>query len=111
MNPKQSLLSLMGLARKAGKLAMGNDAAEEAMVQGETRLLILAGDLAPRTRRNISREAEDAGVAVADTPLTMDEISWAIGRRTGILSINDEGFAKKMEALCRELLIDETEYL
>ena len=44
MNPKQSLLSLMGLARKAGKLAMGNDAAEEAMVQGETRLLILAGD-------------------------------------------------------------------
>ena len=101
----------MGLARKAGKLAMGNDAAEEAMVQGETRLLILAGDLAPRTRRNISRAAEDAGVTVADTPLTMDEISWAIGRRTGILSVNDEGFAKKMEALCRELLIDETEYL
>ena len=43
MNPKRSLLSLMGLARKAGKLAMGNDAAEEAMVQGETRLLFWLG--------------------------------------------------------------------
>ncbi|MCI9575990.1 MAG: 50S ribosomal protein L7ae [Clostridiales bacterium] len=111
MNPRQSILSLMGLARKAGKLAMGNDAAVESMEKGETRLLILAGDLSPRTRRNIGKTVEATGVTAVDTPLGMDEISWAIGRRTGILSVNDEGFAKKMEPLCSELLIDETQYL
>ena len=45
MYMEEKLLSMLGIARRAGKIAMGFDAAAEAMHKGEARLLVLAADL------------------------------------------------------------------
>ena len=34
------------------------------------------------------------------TACTMDEISMALGKRTGVVAVNDAGFAKKLHELC-----------
>ncbi len=93
------LLSLMGIARRAGRLSLGNDAAVDSVRQGEARLVILASDLSPRTAGGIRNAAEQEEVAVVQIGATMDEISMALGKRTGIVAVNDAGFAKKMYAL------------
>jgi ribosomal protein L7Ae-like RNA K-turn-binding protein len=98
MNDK--LLQFLGIARRAGKLSLGNDAAIEAMRKGNTRLLLLASDLSPRTAGGIRSAAEDEDVELVQTKATMDEISMALGKRTGVIAVNDAGFAKKLLALC-----------
>ena len=100
MNPP--ILSLLGLARRAGRLSMGYDAAEEAMREQSSCLLLLTGDLSERTRRGMTRVAEETGTPLALLACSMEEMQAAIGRRTGIVSVNDAGFAKK----CKQLFIE-----
>lgn len=100
MNKKQ--LSLLGLARRAGRLALGCEAATEAIRNGRARLVILAEDLSPRTAGGISREAEEEGIEVLTAAACMDELGMALGKRTGVIAVNDAGFAGKIAALQQE---------
>ena len=88
------LLSLLGLARRAGRLTMGNDA-----VIGVSALLLLAEDLSPRTVKGVELAAQNACVDTMRIVQTMDQISMALGKRCGVVSINDTGFAKKARTL------------
>lgn len=94
------LLSFLGLARRAGKLAMGNDPVLESIQKKEAKLLLAAGDLSPRTLRGIETAAQAGNVRLIQTGISMDELGFAIGKRVGILSVNDAGFADKIEQLC-----------
>ena len=60
MNEKERLLSFLGIARKAQRLSMGADAAKESLQKGKARLVLLAGDLSPRSERNARAAAEEA---------------------------------------------------
>ena len=101
-NHRAPLLSLLGLARRAGKLSLGNDAAVESLRKGQARLVLLASDLSPRSRRGIAAAAQQAEAPCRETGASMEEIARAIGKHTGILAVNDEGFSKKIEQLCSE---------
>lgn len=94
------LLSLLGLARRANRLSLGSDPAEEALRKGQARLVLLAEDLSQHTAGGVRFAAEEAGVDVLTTACTMDEISMALGKRTGVVAVNDAGFAKKLHGLC-----------
>ena len=97
------LLSLLGLARRCGKLAAGFDAAVESAADGEARLILVAWDAAARTQRNIRQEAERYGVTVLPVRESKDEIGKAIGAAsTGIVSIRDAGFAAKIRQLAAD---------
>ncbi|QAT51139.1 50S ribosomal protein L7ae [Caproiciproducens sp. NJN-50] len=96
------LLSLLGIARKAGKLSLGSDAACEAALGGGCPLVLLASDLSPRTARAVSEAAARGKAETAVLRANMDEIGCAIGKRTGVLAVNDIGFAKKLLALNAE---------
>jgi len=98
MNDK--LLHLLGIARRAGRLSLGNDAAIEAMRKGQTKLLLLASDLSPRTAGGVRSAADEVEVTLVEAKATMDEISMALGKRTGVIAVNDAGFAKKLLAMC-----------
>lgn len=97
-----ALMRFMGLARRAGKLSLGNDPALEALQKGSVHLVLLAGDLSPRTGAGVERAAKQNGVAVVKIGATMDEMSMALGRRTGVVAVNDPGFAEKLTALCAD---------
>lgn len=100
MNEK--LLSLMGIARKAGRLSLGYDPAEEAMRKGKSKLLLIAKDVSERTLKSITAAAQQTGTRIILTDITMDAFGAAVGKRSGIVSVNDRGFAEKMEILCSE---------
>ncbi len=100
MNDK--LLHLLGIARRAGRLSLGNDPAIESLRKGQTHLILLASDLSPRTAGGVEFAANEEGVAAVRTKATMDEISMALGKRTGVVAVNDAGFAKKLLALCAD---------
>ena len=94
------LLSLLGLARRAGRLAIGYAAAAGSLQDGSSELVLLASDLSPRTVENIGRAARACGTAVCRTAYTMDEVSAALGaKRSGVISVCDAGFAQKARML------------
>ena len=97
------LLSFLGLARRAGRLTMGNDPVIESIQKKEAKILLAAADLSPRTLKGVAAAAETGNVRLIQTPISMEELSFAIGKRVGILSVNDAGFAKKIEQLCDDI--------
>ncbi|MBQ3929180.1 MAG: ribosomal L7Ae/L30e/S12e/Gadd45 family protein [Clostridia bacterium] len=100
MNDK--LLSFLGIARRAGRLSLGCDAATEAMQGGKSKLLLLASDLSERTARNMKHTAEQTRTQTIVLDRTMEQLGGSVGKMTGIISVNDEGFAKKLVTLCTE---------
>lgn len=102
MNEKERLLSFLGIARRAQKLSMGADATQEAMQKGKTKLLLLASDLSERSERSARAAAQAASTPVLPAGVTMDEIAFSVGKRTGILAVNDSGFAGKLRTMLGE---------
>lgn len=87
-------LSLLGLARRAGKLEAGFDAAVSAARARKARLLLAARDISEKTFRNLRYEAERAGVPAVRLPFGMEETGRACGVRAGVLAVTDQGFSK-----------------
>ncbi|MGN0470632.1 MAG: L7Ae/L30e/S12e/Gadd45 family ribosomal protein [Acutalibacteraceae bacterium] len=100
MNDK--LLSFLGIARRAGRLSLGFDTATEAMTKGRSKLLLLACDLSERTTRSITETAQKSGTQTIVLNIPMEQIGISLGKITGIISVNDEGFAEKLKTLCAE---------
>ncbi|MCI1965548.1 MAG: ribosomal L7Ae/L30e/S12e/Gadd45 family protein [Oscillospiraceae bacterium] len=96
------LLSLLGIARRAGKLSLGSDAVRKAALGGRCPLILFASDLSPHTVRTVGEAAAKGNAETAVLHVNMEEIGCAIGKRTGVLAVNDIGFAKKLLALNAE---------
>lgn len=88
---------LLGIAMRAGKLRWGYETAVESMRGGSCRLVLTACDLSDKTKKNVRFEAGRYSVPVLETAFTMEEISAAIGRKTGIAAVCDNGFAEKLK--------------
>ena len=95
---KDKLLNLLGIARRAGKITMGMDPVKSSIAKGETRVVLLARDFSSRSASGIESVCEEECLHLGQS---MDEIGMAIGKRVGVISVNDAGFAKKVRELCR----------
>ena len=104
---EDKLLSLLGLARRAGKLALGADAAEEALCGGKAALAVLAADISPRTEEAARRAAARYGVPVCKLRWTMDRLGAAVGKRAGVIAVKDAGFAGAIAALWQTAATEE----
>lgn len=87
----------LGLAQKAGKVASGDFAVRSALKSGKAKLLVVATDAAPNSKKDMYYLAEVAGVEVMEL-LTRNELGFAIGKaqRTA-LAITDLNFAKMLK--------------
>lgn len=97
MNEK--ILPLLGIARKAGRLSLGFDAATESMQKGKAQLILTASDLSERTVRNIAMTARQTETYLIAADFSMQQLGCAVGKTTGIISVNDKGFAEKIKIL------------
>ena len=91
-------LTLLGFASKAGKLSYGFSAVLESLNQNKVRLIIAALDLSPKTLKEAVFHAEKKKIEVL-TLKTADifVLSKAIGRKCGVVAVNDDGFAKAIK--------------
>ena len=89
------LLSLLGLARRAGRLSVGHDAAIEAIVKKSAKLCIVCSDGSQRLKREMEHACGYGGKKIRffEIYASMSELSKAIGSKAAVLTVNDAGFA------------------
>lgn len=86
-------LTLLGFAAKAGKLAYGADASLISLKKKKSYLIIVACDLSEKSRKEINFYAEKYNVKVITLTVDKETLSKAVGRKCGIISVNEKGFA------------------
>lgn len=101
---KNKVLSMLGLARKAGRLSMGHDTALSAVLDRKAKLLIFAHDTSERLRRefDFSMKKDGAEIPVFKPDISISEIHYACGYKAGVIAVNDENFANKIISLLEE---------
>jgi len=88
---------MLGICKKAGKLAEGFDPVAELAKKSGARLILTACDLSPKSLKEIARVASMNTVEHMGLSVTMDEIWQGLGRRSGILAVADEGLAESVK--------------
>lgn len=87
-------LRLIGLARKGGRVEVGEEPVAAATRAHKARLVVLASDAADNTLRRASHFALSAGVPVLQSPYTKGELGLAVGRSScAMLALTDYGLA------------------
>ncbi len=88
-------LSVMGLARRAGKLIIGHDAVMLSVRNGRALKVILTSDASARH----TRELEAAGFTdnIVLLSVTMEEAGIALGKKSCIFAVEDAGFSKAID--------------
>lgn len=98
------LLNFLGICRRAGKLAVGNDVVIDAVRGGEAKLVMLCSDISTNTEKKLRKTIDESGVRILRLNRSKEELGFAIGKFAAITAATDKGFADK---LC-ELINNET---
>ena len=89
------VLTLLGFAAKAGKLSYGFDAAHSALSQKKSKLLLIANDVSPKSKKEISFFSDKfKTTTIVLENCDMETLSHAVGRKCGIVSVNDTSFSQ-----------------
>lgn len=104
-----SVLSLLGLAKKAGRIELGEEAVGATARAHGARLILLAKDAATNTVRRAQRYAEEGACLIAEIPADKNALGGAVGRAScAVLVLTDVGFA---DAVAKKLAaLDEARY-
>lgn len=91
---ESNYLGLLGLAKKANMLEIGDEAVRAAISAGRVRLVLIAQDASDRTREAFVFFSESAGLAHISVKETRADIGNALGRRPcAAVAVCDIGFA------------------
>jgi ribosomal protein L7Ae-like RNA K-turn-binding protein len=87
------VLGALTMARKAGKVVLGFDAVKDTLGAGTARITVITADISPKTEKEVRFFCERSGTDVIKTGCSMEDIGRALGKRSGVLSVTDEGLA------------------
>ncbi len=88
------ILTLLGFASKAGKLSFGMDKSKEAIKKKTSCLVISASDISEKSQKEIRFFTSNNNIPLISlTDINIEAVSNAVGRKCGILSVNDKSFA------------------
>lgn len=92
------LLALLGLARRAGRLAVGFSAVEMEVRGSRKVLVVAASDMGASQKSKVNRFENLAGLI--DDALTSEQMADAFGRnKLAIIGVSDSGFVKGIKKL------------
>ena len=101
------VLGLLGLAKKAGKIEVGEEPTGAAARAKDARLLLIASDAADNSYRRLRHFADAGACLYAKLPCTKDELGSALGRTScAMVAVTDIGFAT---AIAEKLAEDDPE--
>ena len=104
-----NITGLLTICRKAGKLVMGFDPMKDALAGGKACAVIIASDISPKTEKEVRFFSGKQNIPVARTAMTLDEVYHTLGKKAGILTICDKGFADKTISICEHEKTDNIE--
>jgi len=101
---KEKALSMLGLARRAGRLSMGHDMAEKAIISGKAGLVIFASDSSQRLFCEFEHlmYKKNINIKVLKPEITINEIHFACGYKAGVITVDDMNFAVKIISLLQD---------
>lgn len=99
MDNKSRVLSLISLSKKAGKLVLGFDVTKKEIFKGTVDCIFVCCDLSEKTLKEVNYICSDMEVEVKELPITLDEMWYEVGKRSGVICITEYGFVKKISAL------------
>ena len=82
------LLNLIGLAKKAGKLEVGEEPVGAAARSKHARLILIASDAADNTRRRALHFGEAGECICLEIPPTKEDLGRALGRTSCALPLS-----------------------
>ena len=95
--PNDPVLHLLGLARKAGRLEVGEEPVGAVCRARHARLVLLAADAAPNTYRRAAHFSEAGNVLFLALPHTKSELGYVLGRGPcAMMALTDAGFAASL---------------
>ena len=99
----EKVLSLLGLMKKAGAIACGEDNSIDAVRDGKAKLLILAGDASDNARKRAENLCAGRKLIKLELECTKAELARALGMSgCSMAAICDLGFAVALvKELCR----------
>lgn len=100
----EKILSLLGLAQRAGKTLSGEFSIEKTIRSGKIHCLIVASDASDNTRKNYRDMCKYHGVAYFEI-LSKEAISKGIGKENrAAVAVTDTGIAESLMKLLRATL-------
>ncbi|MBE6973355.1 MAG: 50S ribosomal protein L7 [Ruminococcaceae bacterium] len=91
------ILHLLGLARKAARLELGEEPVGAVCRARQAKLVLIAADAAPNTFRRAAHFGEAGNVLWLSLPQTKEELGFALGRSSvAMLALTDIGFASSL---------------
>ncbi len=88
------ILRLLGLARKAGRVEAGEEPVGAACRARRARVILLASDAAPNTRRRAAHFGQAGNVLFLEAPFSKSELGGVLGRSScAMLALTDPGLA------------------
>lgn len=88
------ILNLLGLARRGGNLAMGEEPVSDACQNHKARVVFLAADAGDTICRRAERMAETGNAPLVTLPWTKEEVGFHLGRAScALLALTDQGLA------------------
>ncbi|NBI65554.1 50S ribosomal protein L7 [Pseudoflavonifractor sp. 60] len=91
------ILRMLGLAKKAGRLEIGEEPVGAACRARQARLVLLASDAAPNTLRRAAHFGQAGEVLWLETPFSKAEMGLCLGRSScAMAALTDAGFAASL---------------
>lgn len=105
------LAGLLGIARKAGRLELGEESVSSAAKAHKARAILLAADAGERTRRH-AESLVTGNCPLLPVPLTKAELGSAAGRGPcAILALTDVGLANAAARKLKDLAPEVRQHL
>ena len=86
------------------------DMVKDACNTGKACAVFAATDFSPKSLKEIKFNCYKNGIKLYSLGMTMDDIHFGLGKRTGIIAICEGGFAKACAKGLEEIPIDENEF-
>lgn len=101
-NSSTKAINLLTICRRAGKVIMGFDSVKDSITGGKAFCVCIANDISPKTLKETNYICDRDDIPVLKLDVAMDDLWGALGKRVGILSICDKGFAKRFSEILTE---------
>ena len=88
-----SLLQMLGIAKKAGKVTTGEFLCEKAIKSGESVLVIISEDISKNSKKTVTNLCVHYGVQYIEYANMELLGKYTGGQDRAVVSVNDEGFA------------------
>lgn len=99
----EHILSLIGLAKKAGRVEIGEEPVGAAARAKKARIILVAADAAPSSIRRAQSFAETGACLLLTVPADKDALGSCLGRTSvAMAAVTDIGFA---EAIVKKLAV------